>query len=253
MVQHHTPQAAVTPRSARALSVSKYFKIETEDVWVINLWKITKKSDLGAELCIDCKDESGEASLVKIWDTHIPINATDQVAKKSLLASTPFRNLVMRNYLKLISPDDAEQMMKSSAFQAERERLRNEANRVVTAEMLRGDDAVKLGAAAMAAEAANREARALVRAAEREETLPEYRPEFGEEDLNGSFKPVTSEVVGPRPTVMALMMDESLSSEQLCGRLEQEADAMKTSDWAYVINNTTDTAVKDLALLHYHN
>lgn len=96
---------------------------QSPSVWVMNITRGDARSIV--HLTVP-KLTGGGDDKVEIPVTSIPVNLTDQVPKRQLLASGNFRKAISRQFLRLISEEEAETLLSQPAAQKELNRLQSE-------------------------------------------------------------------------------------------------------------------------------
>lgn len=92
-------------------------------IWVLNA---TKGDTRSVVVLTIPKLTGGGEDKVEIPVTSIPINLTNQVPKKQLMAATNFRRSVSHGLLKLLDTEEAEKLLTTPGAQKELERLTKE-------------------------------------------------------------------------------------------------------------------------------
>lgn len=96
---------------ANTMTLQELENSQQKSVWVVNN---TPKTMAGVNpgtlysIVIHYNNEYGERSRLSVPATFIPINLTDYTSKKQLLASSSFRNQVLKRNLLLISEEQAQ-------------------------------------------------------------------------------------------------------------------------------------------------
>jgi hypothetical protein len=110
------------------MSTNKYPVVTINDleesekgpVWVLN----TSVAPRRANIVIPVPSSGGRMSQVVVPMTFIPINLTEQISRSNLLASTEFRNAILKGHIKLISTEEAKARLAEQGAAQEAERIR---------------------------------------------------------------------------------------------------------------------------------
>ncbi len=116
-----------------AVSINTLEKSNLGAVWVTNQTKGAMRS--AVQFAVPKMSGQGtDAVIVPV--TFIPINLTEQVAKRQLLSSADFRKAINRGLLRLISDEEAETLLGTPVAQSESTRLQRELLQLATGEVL---------------------------------------------------------------------------------------------------------------------
>lgn len=119
------------------ITLQELERSQQKSVWVMNNTPKTMEGINPGTLysiVVNYMNEYGERSRITVPATFIPIDLTSYASKKQLLASTSFRNQVIKRNLVLLSEEEAEKKLKELGNAYDKEYNRINSSRIATVE-----------------------------------------------------------------------------------------------------------------------
>lgn len=119
------------------ITLQELERSQQKSVWVMNNTPKTMEGINPGTLysiVVNYMNEYGERSRITVPATFIPIDLTSYASKKQLLASTSFRNQVIKRNLILLSEEEAEKKLKELGNAYDKEYNRINSSRIATVE-----------------------------------------------------------------------------------------------------------------------